>query len=387
MAKLSEEQKEANKAARRAAKKAEVRARKAEAAAKAAADKAAFAAALAAAAAADADQPAAMREAMAASVSRGLGVRPCSQDYPRDSPHTFYECGEKMRRVPQLAASEAKDLFFLTPADLKAIPHALICVGHQGAKKCWASTDLREFALSKHGGHAAFQKKADTRAKRAATKRQREQDAKAHRQGAASQKPRTSLPVSPAHSPAGGAAAATVGPSHVELARARAALQAALQGSLTWDYMRSKRSPHGCWIVGQVPSIAQHVYATLIGEADDPQLKGLVKQGAWYSATVPFSTVFGADARSIHGRGGRYNGNADLVVPNSALCCRMMIEHEDVLQLKYCPGSKRLSIGAEARHLGLGLGGKSDGPLSSTEVDDLEKVKARMRAAFPNSGW
>ena len=62
-------------------------------------------------------------------------------------------------------------------------------------------------------------------------------------------------------------------------------------------------------------------------------------------------------------------------------------EREDVLQLKYCPGSKRLSIGAEARHLGLGLGGKSDGPLSSTEVADLEKVKARMRAAFPNSGW
>eukprot|EP00037_Helgoeca_nana_P003547 m.40570 g.40570 ORF g.40570 m.40570 type:complete len:372 (+) comp13964_c0_seq1:85-1200(+) len=339
------------------------------------------------------DDSPAMRQTMADAATAGLAVRPRSPSYP-DLEHTTQTFkdptfGEEMRRVRQLPATEAKRLFFLNPADLKAIPCTLVAVGPYGrGTKCWEPEDLKRYALPKHGGHTGFQKKVDARLKRAATKRRHEEDADAHRSKAT----RISSPVLSGAAPTGAGTTAllsSVGPGEAELAIVRQSMRSALQSLLTWDHMRSKRAPNGCWITGQVQvpgGVTQAVYAALIGQGTDPELRGMVKRGAWYSALVPFSTAFGGDnARSITGRGGRYNGNADLVVPNSALSARLC-QFGDMVELKYCPGSRRMSIGAEARNLGAGLGGKSDAPLSEAEAAKLESIKASMRERFPHFG-
>ena len=103
--------------------------------------------------------------------------------------------------------------------------------------------------------------------------------------------------------------------------------------------MNTKNAPNGTTVTAQLHRIEQVEYCALIGRAFDPQLKTLVKNGAWYSADVDFHTVFGDDITSISGSGGRYNCNNQLGVdPNMNAC------------VKYCPSNKTLSVSVYVSH-------------------------------------
>ena len=58
----------------------------------------------------------------------------------------------------------------------------------------------------------------------------------------------------------------------------------------------------------------QREYCALIGRERDPELRTLVKSGAWYSLDCDIETVLGAGAPPLRGTGGRYGSNADLGV-------------------------------------------------------------------------
>ena len=85
--------------------------------------------------------------------------------------------------------------------------------------------------------------------------------------------------------------------------------------------MRTKNAPNGTTVTARLHRIEQVEYCALIGRAFDPQLKTLVKKGAWYSADVDFNTVFGNDIDS-----GRYKCNKHLGVDPTMTVC-----------VKYCP--------------------------------------------------
>ena len=104
-----------------------------------------------------------------------------------------------------------------------------------------------------------------------------------------------------------------------------------LQYMCTWDYLRSKSAPNGTIASARLERIEQAEFAALIGRPTDTGLKSLVKKGAWYSINLSYVSVFGMD--SIRGKGGKYQGNAQL-----------RIDPEVGLGLKYSPSLKVLSV-------------------------------------------
>ena len=109
---------------------------------------------------------------------------------------------------------------------------------------------------------------------------------------------------------------------------------------MTWDYLHKRRSTNGCAGAAQVPRVPQAAFCALIGRPHDPQLRSVVKRGAWHTCDVPFRTVFGGDAPKPTGTGGRYGCNRDLGIDTT----------EDLV-MKYSPSTQTLSIGAYVSHV------------------------------------
>ena len=89
-------------------------------------------------------------------------------------------------------------------------------------------------------------------------------------------------------------------------------IRAVRQKLLKWDYLRSKNSPNGIGGSVTIDRVQQREYCALVGLENDPNLTTLVKKGAWYSMRCSVEAAFGV--KQLHGTGGRYGGNAQLMV-------------------------------------------------------------------------
>jgi hypothetical protein len=107
---------------------------------------------------------------------------------------------------------------------------------------------------------------------------------------------------------------------------------------MTWDYVRPSDRKEGTIQVGRV---AQTEFAALIDRSDNPELRSLVKRGAWYSSVVSVRNLF-AGLLPVRGTGGRYSCNRDLGIDSC----------EDVC-IKYCPSNETLSVTAAISHVGM----------------------------------
>ena len=159
-----------------------------------------------------------------------------------------------------ITSADAKRDFFLTPADLAALPSEQLREWGAGNTKLYNKRHLLAAAVAKHG-EDGLRKKIESRAKREDKKRKREDVA-----AAAAEQLRLIEPV---------AAQAAVGDAGVRglIAEARRALKA----FCTWDYLRSKNSPNGASVSARIERVEQAQYAGIIGRAADPGLRSLVK--------------------------------------------------------------------------------------------------------------
>lgn len=130
----------------------------------------------------------------------------------------------------ELSAAEAKREFFLTPADLKALPSRPLGAWGCGNTRLYNTDVLVAAAVAKYGADGLRKKKL-AREVREDKKRKRVEVAadaeESLREGALA--------------PAPGAAVADAAAVRGLVAEARRALKA----SCTWDYLRSKSAPHG----------------------------------------------------------------------------------------------------------------------------------------------
>lgn len=220
----------------------------------------------------------------------------------------------------ELSAAEAKREFFLTPADLKALPSRPLGAWGCGNTRLYNTDVLVAAAVAKYGADGLRKKKL-AREVREDKKRKRVEDAadaeESLREGALA--------------PAPGAAVADAAAVRGLVAEARRALKA----SCTWDYLRSKSAPHGASTSVRVERVDQAEYAAVIGREADPELRSVVKRGAWFAVAVPFETVFGETP--IRGAGGKYGCNAELAIGG---------EEDDSVTVKYCPATRTMVVGA-----------------------------------------
>jgi hypothetical protein len=250
-----------------------------------------------------------------------------------------------------LSAAEAKKQYFLTPADLACLPHESFGGFGCGNSKIYSEHSLEGAALRKHGV-AGLAAKREKREKREENKRKREAEAEqaaeelltsssSSKKKARSDDDVIDLTGDAATSPV--AAAATAAAPAVDAAKLkslRKEMRRALKSVMTWDYMRSKRAPNGAVGTVRLERIEQVEYCALIGRSADPELRTLVKNGAWYSLEVPFETAFGAGAAALRGSGGAYGSNSDLGV-----------DPAHGLTLKYQPKSKTLGVHVYVSHV------------------------------------
>ena len=250
-----------------------------------------------------------------------------------------------------LSAAEAKKQYFLTPADLACLPHESFGGFGCGNSKIYSEHSLEGAALRKHGV-AGLAAKREKREKREENKRKREAEAEqaaeelltsssSSKKKARSDDDVIDLTGDAATSPV--AAAATAAAPAVDAAKLkslRKEMRRALKSVMTWDYMRSKRAPNGAVGTVRLERIEQVEYCALIGRSADPELRTLVKNGAWYSLEVPFETAFGAGAAALRGSGGPYGSNSDLGV-----------DPAHGLTLKYQPKSKTLGVHVYVSHV------------------------------------
>ena len=275
------------------------------------------------------------------------------------------------------SAEESKKTYFLTAAHLAQIP-SFKEGGWGNNTRLFSKEDLLAYALQVHG-EAGLRKKEEARARRADKKRERESAASAFERallegeeevevegddevqvlgggaggGGAStavKKPRPATGSStkkarhaehpaaavpaPAPAPAAAAAAAALpaAPSAADkaaAARLLAEARRALKGKLTWDYLHSKNSQHGCLATIALERVEQRLYACMIGRGRDPGLRSLVKAGAWYTAHVPLEDVVGEDGL-LCGSGGPHGSNREI---------RLGGEDNPTVTIKYCPAT------------------------------------------------
>lgn len=98
----------------------------------------------------------------------------------------------------------------------------------------------------------------------------------------------------------------------------------------TVPIVRRKNRENGADATIRIIRVEQAEYCKLIGRTKDPELRTLVKRGAWYTASVPFRTLFGRDVAEISG-----SGYIDIG-----------IDPKENLTVKYCPSSQTLSVTA-----------------------------------------
>lgn len=94
--------------------------------------------------------------------------------------------------------------------------------------------------------------------------------------------------------------------------------------------VRRKNRENGANATIRIIRVEQVEYCKLIGRSKDPDLRTLAKRGAWYTASVPFRTLFGRDVDEISGNG--YND--------------IGVDPKGDLTVKYCPSSQTLSVTA-----------------------------------------
>lgn len=101
---------------------------------------------------------------------------------------------------------------------------------------------------------------------------------------------------------------------------------------LSWDYLRSKNAEHGALATVTLERVEQRIFAVLAGRGADPQLRSLVKVGAWVSAERSLEGFFGGP---LEGSGGRYNSNAQLTLGGEGF---------ERLTLKYRPSTQTMTV-------------------------------------------
>ena len=268
-----------------------------------------------------------------------------------------------------LSTAEAKTNFFLTPADLKEIPFRRPGGWGFGQMKLYERSDLMAAALRKHG-EEGLAKKREKMKQKIEKKRKAEQLANEYAKilnsggdpaalGATFASPSTAKKAKTgdaidltsdtdgiarvlnagASAPAPAAAPPAVDAGLISSLRAEARRH--LKALCSFDYLRSKNSPNGCGGTVRIERVDQPTFAALIGRAADPELKSLVRQGAWYSTSVHATKFFGEGRVSIRGSGGRYNSNQDVGI---------LVDEDFVV--KYSPSQRTVSVTAYVAHLG-----------------------------------
>lgn len=250
--------------------------------------------------------------------------------------------------MAEYRATDAKKEFFLSTGDLALLPCFRPGGWGAGHTRFYAASDLEAFALRKFGA-AGLAKKRAARVKREERKLEKEATAAAHFAslvggGEAEDESEEEEEENAASGGAGArasgkpAAAALVDDAEVESLRRETAK--ALSALCSWDFLHSKNSVNGCCATARLERVSQPHFAALIGRAADPELRSLVKRGAWYAFDTTFDDFFGEDADGIYGRGGRYGCNGQVGV-----------DREQNIVIKYSPSTKTLSATAYVRHL------------------------------------
>jgi len=215
----------------------------------------------------------------------------------------------------------AKQQFFLKPADLAPLDRESVGGGVGCGRPSWfyKHADLEQAALRKHG-HVGLEKKRAARRKRENKKRKEYEAAAVAAEALLSNKK-----------------AKTTGASKKVLDSMRTEVTRSLKPLLTWNYLRSKNSRNGCVGVARIERVDQQMYSSLVGRGEDPELKSLVKKGAWYSCSVSAKEFFG-DGQVPRGKGGKFGCNADLSI-------------DDEMILKYCPATSTMSVTVDVKHI------------------------------------
>ena len=211
--------------------------------------------------------------------------------------------------------------------------------------------------MKKHGGHVGIKKKVDAKARRESKKRLRERGvAEANHtlslgislssHQPLSKKPHIDVKTSGIDSENSSTRSTStsssamsntplvVPPTKQRLDDIKKNLQNGLRALMTWDYLRSKRSPNGTTATAQVFGVTQLEYCHLAGKANDPTLASVLKKGAYYTVYLRGSELFGAGA-SLTGRGGKYGGNSQLG-----------LDMNEQIGLKFKPSNRSISISA-----------------------------------------
>jgi len=159
-------------------------------------------------------------------------------------------------------------------------------------------------------GQAGLDKKRAARAKREANKRKKEADA-ADAQRAFDNAKRSRIGGVTGSGGITDAECSAV--NRKELAAMKKEVVRALKPFLTWNYLHQKNSPNGAWVTARIERVEQTMYCGLIGKPHDPQLRTLVKKGAWYQAKMSVNEFFEGEENRTRGKGGKYGSNTEVV--------------------------------------------------------------------------
>jgi len=230
------------------------------------------------------------------------GVVPTDEDFMSEEDRRTMAIGS----VEKICSAEAKKHFFLTPQDLRFTP----CESQSFGFGCGPPTkwyryeDCRTVAIRKHGIEQ-LRKKWASRKKRQVKQQEKVQKAKKVDEELASKPPAV---------------------DSKEIQKLRKSLLKMAKKKLHFEMSGAP----GKWRV-EVPMVQQSTYATLIGKPNDPELRSLVKGGAFYSESVNASELFDSeDLSKVFSREGVGQRICDQVV------------------VKYKPSASEMSISGYA---------------------------------------
>ena len=109
----------------------------------------------------------------------------------------------------------------------------------------------------------------------------------------------------------------------------------ALEKTCTWEYLRTKNAEYGTAATVLIERVHHRLFAGMIGRPTDPNLRTVAKTGAWHKVWMSTHDLVGYD-RPITGRGGKFNSNEHVA-----------IDDEEIMCVKYCAASRTVSITAQ----------------------------------------
>mgnify|MGYP003384967552 CR=1 FL=1 len=213
-------------------------------------------------------------------------------------------------------AGEAKKDFFLDASDLAHIPYQ---PASWGASKYYKGNDLFQAAVAKYGSDG-FVDKLEKREQRVANKRKREEEANANlvsmglATGANNGNGRSVQPriaqgdtdfidltgeTAPA-APAPAARVAAPAPAPVVVDPALLKSIESIRKSILSQAKKQMgaRENGGCKLRVELPGMSKQIFAYLIGRPQDPELRTLVKTGAFYSHDISAEALFAKNGRA-----------------------------------------------------------------------------------------